>query len=67
MYSVVIFTEENKTAVVPSSWLRPIDKDPGHSCLWPPFKPSKKQIIDCCSPEDGWMTYPCRFKFSAGN
>ncbi|XP_046544153.1 uncharacterized protein LOC124254284 [Haliotis rubra] len=56
MYKLVIFTDDNELAVVPSNWL-----DGTGFCLWPPFKSTTKlskavQIQQCAC--DSWKAYP---------
>ncbi|XP_048248819.1 uncharacterized protein LOC124115800 isoform X2 [Haliotis rufescens] len=55
MYKVVLFTDDDELAVVPSNWL-----DGKGCCLWPPFKSSTKltkAVINQEKSSETWRSY----------
>ncbi|KAG1693759.1 hypothetical protein GQR58_006991 [Nymphon striatum] len=58
-YVIVVFTEENETALVPQSWL----KDEDTVCYWPPYKTSARlnnAVQKVEPPSDTWSVMSVR-------
>jgi hypothetical protein len=57
MYSIVLFTKENKVEGVPSSWIIK-----GSLCLWPQGNITKinKLIMACAASDSTFVKYSCR-------
>ena len=55
--NVVVFTDKNVVAIVPSSWL-----DGNSCCLWPPYASSFKnrKAVQKQEAQDDWKLYNIR-------
>ena len=63
-FKVVVFTDENVVAIVPSSWLDGIS-----CCLWPPYASSikcRKAVQKEEEARDDWKSFPIRVLGEAG-
>ena len=55
---MVVFTDQNVVAIVPSSWL-----DGNSCCLWPPYASSfknRKVVQKQEEAQDDWKSFPVR-------
>ena len=57
-FKVVVFSDENVVAIVPSSWL-----DGNSCCLWPPYTSSiksRKAVQKQEEVQENWKSFPIR-------
>lgn len=68
-YTVVLFTESNEPAVIPSLWLS--NKEDGQWCYFPPSSLSdarfNRAVIDCLDPDNSWEEFKCRKLYESGD
>ena len=60
-YLLVIFTDENETAIMPDSWIE------GTEAFWPPYKHSERinsAVAEQEVPRQNWRRYPFRVLFT---
>ena len=69
MFSVVIFDKTDTTGeeveVAPTSWMG-VNAQGDSYCKWPPFQPTRQDVIDQLEPDSTWRRFEARAVFNDG-